>query len=200
MSDGRSPESAAFEPSRIGGGPRGRPSVVAAGFVLVLSLVIAAGVSGRLGPGAFPNTGENIALAPSQLASPASSDALPPSLFGPAFPADTGPMLTSGPGDLELLAKRRAETIFVHGDVYAPGVTWVYMSLRDDAGQIAGWASVSVPGAAGPAASGAPSLRFDVELAIPDTFSGRLWVQAHAYDARFGLVATARVDTPVAGP
>ena len=196
MTEGRSPESAAFEPARIGGGRRGRPPVVAAGFVLVLGLVIAAGVSGRLGAGAFPNTGENIALAPSPLGTPRSSDAVPPT--GPAFPADTAPMLSSGPGDLELLAKRRAETIFVHGDVYAPGITWVYMSLRDDAGQIAGWASVSMPGAAGPAASGVPTLRFDVELAIPTTFSGNLWVQAHAYDARFGLIATARVDTPVA--
>jgi hypothetical protein len=59
---------------------------------------------------------------------------------------------------------------------------------------------VSVPGAAGPAASGAPTLRFDVELAIPTAFDGDLWVQAHAYDAQFGLVASARVDTPVATP
>ena len=199
MTSERPTEGAAFDLEQLEGGRRQRPRVLASGFIVVLGLVVGAGVIGRLSAGAFPSTGENIALTSSPASVLASDVAATPPI-GPAFPADTGPLLSSGPGDLELLAKRHAETIFVHGDVYPAGVTWVFMSLRDDTGQVGGWASVSVPGAAGPAASGAPTMRFDVELAIPASFDANMWVQALAYDARFGLIASARVDAPVAAP
>lgn len=197
----RPTESAAFEPARLAGpgGPGGvRPPVLGVAFVAVLAIVVAAGLSGRSSPGAFPVSGENIALASGGASSgePIASFVPPSPAAMPAFPADTGPLLTSGPGDLQLQAKRHPESIFVHGDVFVPRVTWVFVSLQDDSGLVAGWASVSVPGAAGPAASGGPTLRFDIEVAIPAAFVGRLWVQAQAYDSGNGLVATARLEAP----
>jgi hypothetical protein len=78
-------------------------------------------------------------------------------------------------------------------------VTWVFVSLQDDSGRVAGWASVSVPGAAGPGNGDGPTLRFDVELAVPAGFEGRLWVQANAYDAAGTQIASSRLDLPPDG-
>lgn len=104
------------------------------------------------------------------------------------------PVVTSGPGPIQLVAQRSAAGMFVHGDVFVPRVTWVYLSLSDDAGNIAGWASVSVPGAAGPGRSAGPTLRFDVELAIPAAFTGRLWISANAYNDAGSLIVGTRLD------
>jgi hypothetical protein len=90
--------------------------------------------------------------------------------------------------------------MFVHGDIYVARVTWVFLSLQDETGQVVGWASVSVPGTAGSASTEVPALRFDVELAIPPASNGRLWVQGQAYDADGVLSASVRLEVPVAGP
>jgi len=195
----RPPESAAFEPARVGGARRTRPPLVASAFMLVLVLVVAAGVSGRLSPGPFP---KDVVLA-SPAATPAGpvvSLPLPPDASDrPAFPADTGPIYTSAPGPMAIQAKRHPQTIFVHGDVEGERVTWVYVGVLDDVGRVAGWTSVSVPGTVGPSASGGPALRFDVELAIPYDFQGRLWVRAVAYGPDGKVVASSNVEIPVAG-
>src|SRR5207247_10276387 len=86
----------------------------------------------------------------------------PPTGRLPDFTADTTPVQTSGPGPIQLLAQRHADTVFVHGDVFAPNITWVFFSLQAADGRVAGWASVSVPGSTGAAAAtGEPALRFD---------------------------------------
>lgn len=165
----------------------------------VLGLVAAAGVGGRLGGGSFPTGGGEL-TAPSASPPPAELivDPNPFASAGmPAFPEDTGPIYTSAPGPMEVQAKRHPATVFVHGDVHAARITWVFVSVLDDVGRVAGWTSVSVPGAAGPNASGGPSLRFDVELAIPADFDVRLWVRAQAYDADGTIVASSSVAMPV---
>ena len=196
--EGRAPESAAFEPAQLGRARRDRPPVVAFAFLLVLGGIVAAGVSGRLETGAFPVGGGDLAAATGTPVPP--TPALEPDRFAssglPAFPADTGPIYTSAPGPMHVEAKRHPETIFVHGDVDAPRITWVFVSVLDDIGRVAGWTSVSVPGAAGPNANGGPALRFDVELAIPAGFGGRLWVRAQAYDTDGKLVASSSVEIP----
>ena len=111
-----------------------------------------------------------------------------------ASPVGPAPFLTSGPGPIQLQARRNAVGMFVHGDVFVPRVTWVYLALRDAAGGTAGWASVSVPGAAGPGTESGPTMRFDIELAIQPTFTGPLWINANAYDAGGALVATTRLQ------
>jgi hypothetical protein len=92
--------------------------------------------------------------------------------------------------------------MFVHGDVFVDQVTWVFVSLQNPTGRIAGWASVSVPGAAGPGARDGSTLRFDLELAVPSDFvAGPIWIQAHAYDSQGRVVASARLGTnPDGGP
>ena len=107
------------------------------------------------------------------------------------------PILTSEPGQVMIAARRHPETMFIHGNVFVPRVTWVYVSLQDRAGRVAGWASVSVPGgAAAPAADGA-TLRFDVELAISqDRQDGSLWIQVIAYNAAGEAIASSRLEAP----
>ena len=194
----RAPESASFETARIGSGGRSRPPTLAAAFVLVLGLVVAAGLGGRLGAGAFPLGGENAALASPDPTpdEPLISVAPPTPGSMPAFPADTGPIYTSAPGPMHVQAKRHPQTIFVHGDIDAARITWVYVGVLDDLGRVAGWTSVSVPGAAGENATGGPAVRFDVELSIPDEFQGRLWVRAMAYDTSGKVVASTNVEIP----
>jgi hypothetical protein len=102
--------------------------------------------------------------------------------------------MTSGPGLIELVARRQVNSVFVHGDVFVDRVTWVYVSLRSAGGEIAGWASVSAPGGAQPRGSGGPSLRFDVELAAAyESFPGPLTLVAAAYDDSGEQVASASI-------
>jgi hypothetical protein len=195
---GRPPDSASFEPARLGGRRPGRPPVLGFAFVMVLGVVVAAGIGGRLSPGSFPEGGDELAAAS---ASPVVETGTPdPDRFGsaglPAFPADTGPIYTSPPGPMQVQAKRHPATIFIHGDVDAARITWVFVSVLDDIGRVAGWTSVSVPGAAGPNTNGGPALRFDVELAIPADFDGRLFVRAQAYDTDGKMVASSSVAVP----
>lgn len=182
---GREPESASFAAVRVGG-RRGWPPAFILGFVAVLVAVVAVGVGGR--------TPASPTFAPVALDSPS---AVP--IVATAEPTPSGfahgpaPFVTSGPGQIELQARRRPESVFVHGDVFVARVTWVYVSLRDDAGRVAGWASVSVPGRAGPGVGSGPTLRFDVELAVPEGFSGRLWIVANAYDDSGVLIGSTRI-------
>jgi hypothetical protein len=172
-------------------------------FVAVLGAVVAVGIGGRLSPGPFP-LGEDVRGAatpspePSSFARPVVP--APPGRGIPAFPEDTGPIYTSAPGPMAVQAKRHPQTIFVHGDVDAARITWVYVGVLDDAGRVAGWTSVSVPGTAGPNKNGGPTMRFDVELAVPADFQGRLWVRAQAYDADGKVVASTNVEIPAAAP
>jgi hypothetical protein len=195
---GRPPESAAFEPERLGGPRHARLPIAPAGFVVVLVAVVAVGLSGRLGAGTFP---KDVAIGPTGEPTPAQSafdrpvvPAAPGRGFA-SFAPDAGPIVTSEPGPMAVSAQRQTQGIFVHGDLHAAKITWVYVGVLDDAGRVAGWTSVSVPGAAGPNGKG-PTLRFDVELAVPSDFQGRLWVRAHAYDADGKVVASANVEIP----
>lgn len=189
----REPESATFEPVRVRG-HRGHPPVVALAFVAVLAGVVAVGIGGRTPPGA---TLAPLVAAVSPVASPGAVSAKPfePVATLTATPAPTRPMVTGGlGGPLELQIRRPAASIFVHGDVFALKVTWVFISLQDAAGEVKGWASVSIPGAAVPGAIDGPSLRFDVDVAVPPDLHDRpVWVQAVAYDATGKVVGTTRV-------
>ena len=102
--------------------------------------------------------------------------------------------MTSEPGPLVLAAQREVDSVFVHGDVFVERVTWVFVSVQDASGRIAGWASVSVPGAAGPAVGDGPAMRFDLEVAAPyDDFPTALELQAIAYDSTGRIIAVGRI-------
>jgi len=190
---GRKPETADFSAARVQG-PRRRQPLLLAGWLVVLTGVVALGLSGRpnesaVGAGAVASSAPVIT---------ARGTTAPRPTVGrlPDFPADTTPVQTSGPGPIQLLAQRHARTVYIHGDIYAVDITWVFFSLQGTDGRVAGWASVSVPGSVGVAApSGAPALRFDVELAVPSDFNqGGLLVLAHAYNAHGVLVSATSVD------
>jgi hypothetical protein len=198
---GRPPESADFVASRVGGTRRRRP-VAALAWVVLLGAMVAVGLSGRSGGGGS-GTAEGQAAATVGVA----TTAVPPTLFrvvegprsprfDPDFPTASprNATETGAPGPIELQATRHPSTVFVHGDVFAEQVTWVFVSLQTLDGQVGGWASVSIPGAAGTANDHRPALRFDVELAVPTTMAtGVLVVQANAYNAGGLLIASTRV-------
>jgi hypothetical protein len=170
-------------------------------FLVVLGGVVAVGVAGRrpvepaiVMPVALDSPGLTSAAAS---VAPTLQAVIPSSL--PGASAARAPILTTGPGPIQLVARRHPETMFVHGDVFVPRVTWVFVSLQDDSGRVAGWASVSVPGAAGPGVGSGPTLRFDVELAVPAGFAGRLWIQANAYDTQGAQIASSRLEVPPGG-
>jgi hypothetical protein len=194
-------EGATFEATRLGG-PRRRPPVFVLAFAALLTGVIAIGISGR-----------TPAAAPAVLGSPVAQGSAAPTgapgspgregpPVGPRFSPDQAPIVSTTDGPIQLLVRRHPETMFVHGDVFVDRVTWVFVSLQNAAGRVAGWASVSVPGAAGPGNDGGPTLRFDLELAVPSDFvDGPIWIQAYAYDSQGRVVASARLGTnPDGGP
>ena len=193
----RPPESASFEPIRVSA-RRSRPPVLVLGFFAVVASIVAIGFGGQSHP-APPAPAAALASPPvpaTDEAQPSNPAASPNTAI---FRADDGPLLTSAPGLIQISAKRHPATVFVHGDVFVPDVTWVFVSLQDKTGRVAGWASVSVPGAAGPANTGGPTLRFDVELALTADFPDTLWIQVQAYDASGIQIATTRVEVPAPG-
>ncbi|HUG30730.1 MAG TPA: hypothetical protein VMQ65_09505 [Candidatus Limnocylindria bacterium] len=200
---GRGPESASFETVRVGA-RRTRPPFFVLGFLAVIATLVVIGVGGR-GPAEPPSAPPVAVDSPS--VSPTGRTAFPPPLVSegespgasPVASPDAAPILTSGPGPIQIVARRHPETMFIHGDVFVPRVTWVFVSLQDDAGRVAGWASVSVPGAAGPGVGNGPTLRFDVEVAVPVGYEDRLWIQANAYDADGAQVASTRLEVPPGG-
>jgi len=199
-SNPRPPEHADFAAARIGGSRRRHPFAVL-GWVVVLGGLVAIGLSGRLdGAGAAGTPG-----ATADATAAASSGRQPSSFrlvegthsprFDPDFPTfpPRNPTQTSEPGPIALEATRSPSSVFVHGDVFADQVTWVFVSLQALDGQVGGWASVSIPGAAGEG-KGRPALRFDVDLAVPTGMAtGVLMVQANAYNSKGVLVASTRV-------
>jgi hypothetical protein len=192
--NGREPETADFSAVRVQGPRRWQPILVAA-WLVALGGMVALGLSGRsadsgTGTGAVPSIGQSVSARPSATTQPTLIARFP------GFPADVTPVQTSGPGPIQLQAQRHASSVFVHGDIYAPDITWVFFSLQGPDGRVAGWASVSVPGSVGPAAaSGGPAMRFDVELAVPSDFNeGTLLVVAHAYNAHGVLVSATSVN------
>lgn len=197
---GREPEGASFTPSRVAD-RRGRPPLLLLGFVAALGGVVLTAVVGQtprytapIPPvgGGSPNPA---AIGASQLPDPTGTPLPVGPRRSPGAAATPAPILTTGPGPIELQVRRHPETMFVHGDVFADRVTWVFVSLMDDTGRVAGWASVSVPGAAGPGVGTGPTLRFDVELALPArTSAERLWILATAYDSAGQLITSKRLE------
>jgi len=202
---GRPPESADFAAARVGGSRRRIP-IAALAWAAILGGVVAVGLSGHLGGsgGAGDPAAAGAAAATGAVpttARPAASfirlvEGTKSPRFDPDFPSPSPRDVeeTSEPGPIALDATRQASAVFVHGDVFADQVTWVFVSLQSLDGQVGGWASVSIPGAAGEARDNRPALRFDVELAIPTTMAtGVLMVQANAYNAGGVLIASTRV-------
>jgi hypothetical protein len=189
----REPETADFTAAQVQG-PRRRQPILVVGWLVALGVVVALGLSGRSTDPA-PGAGAVASIGPRITARPTAAPQ-PTIVRLPSFPVQTRPMQTSGPGPIQLQAQRGAGTVFIHGDVYARNITWVFFSLQAADGRVAGWASVSVPGSAGVAsASGAPGLRFDVELAVPDDFNqAPLIVLAYAYDSGGLLVGSTSLE------
>jgi len=198
-SNQRPPEHADFA-GRVGGARR-RPPFAALGWMVILGSVVAIGLSGRIGGAGATSTPGTTAAATAA----APTERVPSSFrlvegthsprFDPDFPtpAPGNPTVTSEPGPIALEATRNPSSVFVHGDVFADQVTWVFVSIQTLDGQVGGWTSVSIPGAAGES-KGRPALRFDVDLAVPTAMAtGVLMVQANAYNAKGVLVASTRV-------
>ncbi len=192
----REPEGATFEAIRIGE-RRGRPPMFVLAFAAVFAGLVAVGLGTRSPAGGTAVFGSPATLA-SGTRTPAPVSSTRGSPFGPGSPLfspDMAPVVTNGGGSIVLHARRHPETMYVHGDIFVKGVTWVFVSLEDASGRIAGWASVSVPGAAGPGVDDGPTLRFDVELAVPPELNtGSLWIQVNAHDSASKLIATTRLE------
>lgn len=186
---GREPESVSFAVIRVGRRGHGTALVVLA-FLAVLAGMIGISVGGQ-GPARDP------ALPPVAVASthPTLRPTATPAATGARLRASPAPVWTSDPaaGRIRLAVQRQPSTMYVHGDVYVVDVTWVFVSLQDTSGRVASWASVSVPGAAGPAVGSGPTLRFDVDLAVPADFSGPLSIQANAYDNTARIIASTQL-------
>ncbi len=195
---GRAPEGATFASARVPG-RAGRPRLFLLGLLAVLAAIVGGAVVGRTE--ADPHAIRPVGLvSPGAVALGAGGTSAPTpsprgSRFSPGGSPDAAPVVTNGPGPIQLKARRQPNTMFVAGDVFAAHVTWIFVSLQDERGRVAGWASVSMPGAAGPAVGAGPTLRFAVELAVPaDAASGKLWVLADAYDTAGALVASTRLQ------
>jgi len=193
-----------FEASRVRA-RRGRSPLVLIGWLVLIGGVVAIGLSGRNSGAAAPSHGPVAAAAstgPSETpgaTAPFSVPVAPGPGSSTGSSSDLAPIQTSGPGPIQLEARRHPETVFVHGDVFGTRITWVFVSLQDAGGQVVGWASVSVPGAAGVPPASVPSLRFDVELGVPaNAASGKLTIQATAYGSGGQLVASVRLALPTA--
>jgi hypothetical protein len=191
-------EGADFAPQRLGG--RRAPPLLA--WVAALVAIVAIGFAGRAGSEA----GGGGATSAPRTAAPAVAEATPVGL--PAAPATARPIaqnprasVDEGPIHLELVRTRAS--IYVHADLHAAHVAWVFVQVQDDAGRVAGWASMSFPGSVDPPADAVdgepPALRFDVELVIPDDMTaGRLWTQVTVYDNLGQRTGTARLAVPTA--
>jgi hypothetical protein len=184
--------------ARVGGGNRWSPFAVA-GVVAVLMGMVGIAVGSRLAtppPAAPPVAALPTLAAPSPVATPRP---LPTTAY---LRVPIPPVTTSDPGStkIRLDVQRQASEMFVHGDVYVPRVTWVFVSLRDPSGTVTGFSSVSVPGAAGPGVRGGPTLRFDVELAVPTEFTGPLIIQATAYDGTGRVIGATQLITDEVAP
>jgi hypothetical protein len=192
---GRAPEHADFAASQVDGRRR-RPSMALLGWVAVLVGVVGLGLSGRSGDTAAGP----LAATDSSTAVPrpsAESTVAPPptrSVVPPRFEPDGFPIATGAPGPIQIQATREPSTVYVHGDVFAQQVTSVFVGLQSLDGQVGGWASVVIPGAAGDGRDHRPALRFDVELAVPTGLAtGVLVVRANAYNADGRLVGSTNV-------
>ena len=194
---GRAPEHADFEVARVG--ERGSRSLVrflALGAVLVGMIAVA--ILNR--PTTAPTTAG--AAASGGLASLPVVSAAPDASSGAVSSfAFLGPAQTSDPSSTEirLVAEPMTDAMFVHGDVFVPNVTWVFVSLQDASRAVVGWTSVSVPGAAGPAANGGPTMRFDVQVAVPPGTNQPLTVDANAYDSSGRMVGSTQLVVPTPG-
>jgi hypothetical protein len=190
---GREPEHAEFAIARVGGN-RWSPFAVAAVAAILMGMIgIAVGSRLATPPPAVPP----VAVLETFSAPTAEPTAKPlPTVAYLRVPIS--PVQTSDPGSttIRLAVQRQPNHMFVHGDVFVPKVTWVFVSLRDPSGTVTGWASVSVPGAAGPGVRAGPTMRFDVELVVPTDFAGQLTIQATAYDRTGHVIGSTQMITP----
>ncbi len=188
---GREPERAEFAIARVGGGNRWSPFAVAAIAAVVMGMVgIAVGSRLSTPPPAVPPVAVAATSAPSFVAETAAPLPTVGSLRVPIVPVQTSDPASK---KVRLQVQRQPSGMFVHGDVYVAKVTWVFVSLRDASGTVTGWASVSVPGAAGPGVRGGPTMRFDVELAVPADFTGPVTIQATAYDGSGRVIGSTQM-------
>ncbi|HYK95705.1 MAG TPA: hypothetical protein VE011_07580 [Candidatus Dormibacteraeota bacterium] len=185
--------------ARVGGASRWSPFAVAALTAIVMGMVGIA-VGSRL---ASPPPAVAPAAVPGTFAAPTPEPTPKPVPTVAYLRVPIAPVRTSDPSStaIRLQVQRQPNEMFVHGDVYVPKVTWVFVSLRDASGTVTGWASVSVPGAAGPGLRGGPTMRFDVELVVPTAIAGQLTIQATAYDRTgHAIGATQLVASADPGP
>ena len=191
----RAPEGATFEAIQIRG-RRQRPPIVVLAFAAVITGLVAVGLGTRSPGGGPAALGSPVALASGlRTPAPVASRGIVPGPSSALSSPAMAPVVTSGDGPIVIQARRHPETMYVHGDVFVERVTWVFVSLQDASGRVAGWASVSVPGAVGPGVDDGPTLRFDVELAIPSHLnSGSLSIQVNAHDSDGKLVAKTRLE------
>jgi hypothetical protein len=201
------PDEAVFASARVrtAGGRPTAVAVVAIGL-LVAGLALAGTLDGRAAPGpTAPVAAATSLFAPGQ---PRSERFRGESLTGPAAaPAATpratrgmAPVVRSEPGSpIELTIRRHPASMFVHGDVSVAGVSWLFVNITSDDGRIAGWTQVSVPGGASAPRATGPTLRFDVELALPAWATGPLSVRANAYASDGNGVASEELWVDVDG-
>jgi hypothetical protein len=163
-------------------------------FFVVVGLIVAAGFSGRLADDVgAPDPAAGVSLAPTPEFS-VGPGAQPTGTARAPMPVQLA-LQTSEPGPLVLGARRNTATVYIHGDVFAQRVTWIYVGLQDAGRGVVGWTSVVMPEPALRSGGDGAQMRFDVELAAPiEAYPGTLVVLANAHDADGQLVGTARLE------
>ena len=167
----------------------GRPPVVLLVFLVAICALVVAGFGGRAAGGPDPTI--PTAVASRDLAA---EEPIPT----PDVSRTMRPVVSSAPGSpIELTVSRHPESIFVHGDVYVAGVSWVFVNVIDGGGRVAAWAQVSAPGGVRAPRASRPALRFDIDVALPDWATGPLSVHASAYVSDGSTVASEVLDVDV---
>jgi hypothetical protein len=202
------PDEAIFASARVRAGGVTRPWLGVAGSLVALGGLVAMGLSQVPAPEPRPTAEAVVATSLVAQGQPRSERFTGESLTGPAGkPAPTpqasramAPIVISEPGGaIELTIRRHPASMFIHGDVYVAGVSWVFVNITDEDGRIAGWTQVSVPGGAVAPGGTRPALRFDVELALPDWATGPLSVRANAYASDGNSVASEELGVDADG-
>lgn len=184
-------DAAVFALERI---PRGKGLRPAAGIIAVIAAVAAYGLltAGHPAPGVAaldarvaPNAGTKVATA-----APAATDrpADVPRDWGSPKKGDD---LIAAPL-LAVEANASDGLVFVHGDVYTRGASFVVVSISDEQHRTLDVRALNMPGGSTAFRTG-PNDRFSVAFRLLDPLSTQpAWVSAEAYDRGGAIIATAR--------
>ena len=184
----RPPERVDFEAARVTGSRR-RPSLLTAGWVVLLGGIVALGLTGRSGDTAGMSAA---GMSPAGRAAAANADAAS-KRFDPAFPGLV--VVEAGEtASLAVRATRNPSTVTIHGVVLAHEATAVMFVLKALDGYVTRSIVLGVPELLADGVNERPSWPMDVEMAIPTAMAGRAFiVEADLYGPGGGTIDRIRL-------